>query len=1034
MVSDKSMDPARRTRSFLKVWVVTVLFCFTIEVLSPAAQAVANQLQAREVAAPVRSTAGERTFGKALSEAKEHLRVLAGHPDALKRRSTPAQRSAHRAALRKLRDELRAFDQSTQADFDATARLIDAKGMTDVIRQRHSVAAAKFRSEMDGLGTDLDAALGAADDATARTRAESAFVRLDRALLEHHQANVDPRHLPNRILKADPNRRPRETVKDFRAAGLTDQAPRMLFVALNPFSISNFPSAADPAYLAPTTEVVLGPNIVAKASALNGNPVAIYNWVRNNVLWQPTWGAIQDASQTLATQQGNAFDIASLMIALLRASGIPARYVHGTVDMAPDDFRNWAGGFQTAIAAQNFVSAGGVPVTAITAGGQIVKIRMEHVWVEAAVDFVPSRGAVNKSADSWVALDPSLKQVQVLTGIDVASVSGIDATTLGNNFLNSATVNQMDHWVSGFNPTILQTGEAQGLTNVQNYITANLPNGTVGDVLGGRIIVAQNSPVLPASLPTKLVVVGARYAALPAVLEQQMTFALGTDVDGTPLNPITLPWPSLNNRRITLSFVPSTAADAVALQALLPQAPTTLSQFPFTLPAYLFHVTPQLTLENQVIATGSPMSLGDELGFVFTPTLVDRGDSPNTYQVVAGSYLAVAVIAGTVSPAEIAATQARLATTSTALQSTDPAVVAELTRDTVIGEQFHVGVLSYYGQYLGLAQAMGRRQGLYHELAAGVGTFGSEPTVDYVFGIPRAITPGSVVMNIPIISIFGTDGMTTASEPMFAREVGTVSSLLESSVPEETLGVSLTTSPGISAVRAITMALAQGQRVYSVTATNLSTVLSQVALNAPAIDDVNNAVAAGQEVVVHSGTVSVPGWTGVGYIIRDPVTGDGAYKISGGANGSSKAMVDNLMTLVAGILGFVDGNIGRYKDGSYIFSDTLIRLQSLAKSSFIVGIVALIQSLSSILTNDKLSGSQQLGQVSLEFLGFGLSAYVGGVIAGLTIAGGALALPVVLGVALTVVTSVLFSIAIQMLEELYFTFLRRREKAWPVYV
>lgn len=147
------------------------------------------------------------------------------------------------------------------------------------------------------------------------------------------------------------------------------------------------------------------------------------------------------------------------------------------------------------------------------------------------------------------------------------------------------------------------------------------------------------------------VVVGARYAALPAALEQQMTFALGTDVGGTPLNPLTLPWPALNNRRITLSFVPSTAADASAIQSLLPQAPTAPSQFPFSVPAYLFQVTPQLKLEDQVIATGSPMSLGAELGFVFTPTLVDRGDSPNTYQVVAGSYLSVAVVAGTVSRA-----------------------------------------------------------------------------------------------------------------------------------------------------------------------------------------------------------------------------------------------------------------------------------------------------------------------------------------------------------------------------------------------
>jgi hypothetical protein len=36
----------------------------------------------------------------------------------------------------------------------------------------------------------------------------------------------------------------------------------------------------------------------------------------------------------------------------------------------------------------------------------------------------------------------------------------------------------------------------------------------------------------------------------------------------------------------------------------------------------------------------------------------------NTYQVVAGSYFSIAVVAGTVSPAEIAATQARLGTTS----------------------------------------------------------------------------------------------------------------------------------------------------------------------------------------------------------------------------------------------------------------------------------------------------------------------------------------------------------------------------------
>ncbi|MDQ6988345.1 MAG: hypothetical protein Q9M19_00565, partial [Mariprofundaceae bacterium] len=39
----------------------------------------------------------------------------------------------------------------------------------------------------------------------------------------------------------------------------------------------------------------------------------------------------------------------------------------------------------------------------------------------------------------------------------------------------------------------------------------------------------------------------------------------------------------------------------------------------------------------------------------------------------------------------------------------------------------------------------------------------------------------------------------------------------------------------------------------------------------------------GKEVIAPKTSMTVFGWTGAGYIIYDPVTGDGAYKISGGA-------------------------------------------------------------------------------------------------------------------------------------------------------
>src|SRR5581483_2453069 len=119
--------------------------------------------------------------------------------------------------------------------------------------------------------------------------------------------------------------------------------PTVKLAAVGDFKFDKLAGASDPAYLAETTEVVLTDAIKAKAQELEYNPVKIYHWVRNHVEWLPTWGATQDADVTLGSQRGNAFDIASLLIALLRASGIPARYVHGTIEVPADKFKNWAG-------------------------------------------------------------------------------------------------------------------------------------------------------------------------------------------------------------------------------------------------------------------------------------------------------------------------------------------------------------------------------------------------------------------------------------------------------------------------------------------------------------------------------------------------------------------------------------------------------------------------------------------------------------------------------------------------------------------
>jgi len=220
---------------------------------------------------------------------------------------------------------------------------------------------------------------------------------------------------------------------------------------------------------------------------------------------------MQDAELTLASKRGNSMDISGLTIALLRASGIPARYVHGTIEVPKAEFINWTGDFANIEAAQEFASVGGIPTTSVSAGGAVTKMRIEHLWVEAAIDFQPSRGAKNFAADSWVQFDPSYKQYEYLQGLDAIAISGIDPEQLAQDFTNSGTINEAEGWVTGFDPAILENAQIQAQTALEDHIANNITDPAVGDVIGGRKTIIQEFPVLPSALPNKTITIGARY-------------------------------------------------------------------------------------------------------------------------------------------------------------------------------------------------------------------------------------------------------------------------------------------------------------------------------------------------------------------------------------------------------------------------------------------------------------------------------------------------------------------------------------------
>ncbi len=869
----------RETSSFMRSTAAAVLIAFTMLILQPAV-AAAQTVGTGTATATVTVTAEDK-FSQTLQQIEAKLTRLE------ERLAQQLDGTLEKEDLKQLQQTLAQLDQTVRQGFQQVEQHISDHGLAAVILERHQAMVAHYQDEYQALMDELNAIDTAADDTHRRQYAQSALNRLKAQKIKRSHQPFDPNQLPNSTLKADPDNKPKETEDAFTQAGLFNTPYRNL-AALGDFTFDKLAGASNPAYLAESDEVVLTQAIKDKVAELNYDPVKIYHWVRNNIEWQPTWGGIQNAELTLSAKRGNAMDIAGLTIALLRASKIPARYVHGTIDVPAEAFKNWAGGFDSVTAAADFAASGGIPVATVVSGGQIGKIRLEHVWVEAAIDYIPSRGAKNKDADSWVSLDPSYKQYDYLAGLDAVGISGIDPEQLAQSFVASGTVNETESWATGFDPAILQNAQTQAQQKLQDYIQNQMQNPTVGDVVGGRKTIVKEYPMLPSALPNAVKVAGSRYDKLPAQLQQTLSWAFGKDIVGDLIAPVSLPFAKVNNRKITLSFKPATAADEQALLSLLPEGEITdLSQLPTTIPSYLVDVVPELKLEGQVIKTGGAMPLGQELDFVTATRFAGRGliQSPRTYKVIAGSYLAVNAYAGSVSPQILIDAKTRLEQTKTILESADQTQIGALTRQELLGDLFHAGGLGYYTQLTALNYLLGLQAKGHYTLAAGTGTFGYEPNVDYFFGFPRAIKPGGVVFDIPLVNVHGMNSGDKSLQKQFVQQTGIVSSALEHAVPEQLFVNAQNPGEAISAVKALQKANAQGQRIYHITQANQAAILGNIHHDVDTMDEIRNALNAGKEVITHTDAVSVPGWSGAGYIITDPDTGAGAYKIAGGGNG-----------------------------------------------------------------------------------------------------------------------------------------------------
>ena len=132
--------------------------------------------------------------------------------------------------------------------------------------------------------------------------------------------------------------------------------------------------------------------MLEKAAELGQDPLRIFEYVRA-LGYEAYSGSLRGTRGTLWGEAGNAADQASLLIAMLRASGIPSRYRHGTLDQSSAQ-QLIASMFPTPTRV-----AGHVPTDSVvndpTADTQLLAVAADHWWVEA---YLPGQG--------WRDLDP----------------------------------------------------------------------------------------------------------------------------------------------------------------------------------------------------------------------------------------------------------------------------------------------------------------------------------------------------------------------------------------------------------------------------------------------------------------------------------------------------------------------------------------------------------------------------------------------------------------------------------------------------
>jgi RHS repeat-associated protein len=271
--------------------------------------------------------------------------------------------------------------------------------------------------------------------------------------------------------------------------------------------------------------------IVELARGLDNDPVRLFEFVHNHIRYEPYYGSLKGATRTLLDRAGNDCDQASLLVALLRQSGVETKFAYGTLMLPTIAFDgtlnawNWLGADDPLEA----LAQGGIPATSGSGGSTVT---LDYMCVEANV------------SNTWFRLAPSLKTYYVNGSQDITGMMGYDHAQLLAAAGGTATAD----YAQNLNEQALRL-KLDGLSsNLLVSLRNSMPNASVGDVMGERIIWAENLSALPTNFPSPCVFTpGQTYVTVPTNLEHRVKIQYGGITNTLALH-------NLAHRKLTMKY------------------------------------------------------------------------------------------------------------------------------------------------------------------------------------------------------------------------------------------------------------------------------------------------------------------------------------------------------------------------------------------------------------------------------------------------------------------------------------------------